>query len=111
MSAVRTLRWSEEINTLDPRVDYERICYVLSVYEFSWDIEKSLNSRFSVPTLCRLFQRLHPATDEFRDRTRKRYDDTELLMSEISENGQDSEQGQAAITLRRYQCRNWWYYT
>ena len=42
MSTVRTLRWSEEINTLDARVDYERICVVLSVYEFSWDMENSL---------------------------------------------------------------------
>ena len=90
-------QWSEEINTLDPKVDYERICFLLSAYEFSWDIEKALEfalfRTYAVPSISALLSR----TGEFRDRTRKRYDDTELLMSEISENGQDSERGQAAI--------------
>lgn len=90
-------RWSKEIETLDPHVDYERICFVLSAYEFSWDIEKSLEfalfRTYAVPSISALLS----WTGEFRDRTRKRYDDTELLMSEISENGQSSERGQAAI--------------
>ena len=90
-------QWSEEINTLDPKVDYERICFLLSAYEFSWDIEKALEfalfRTYAVPSISALLS----WTGEFRDRTRKRYDDTELLMSEISENGQDSERGQAAI--------------
>ena len=90
-------QWSKEIATLDPKVDYERICFLLSAYEFSWDIEKALEfalfRTYAVPSISALLS----WTGEFRDSTRKRYDDTELLMSEISENGQDSERGQAAI--------------
>lgn len=90
-------RWSEEIETLDPRVDYERICFLLSAYEFSWDIEKALEfalfRTYAVPSISGLLS----WTGEFRDRTRKRYDDTELLLSEINENGQDSASGQASI--------------
>jgi len=97
MGPLRTSRWSEEIENLNPNVDYERICFVLSAYEFSWDIEKSLEfalfRTYAVPSISALLS----WTGEFRDRTRKRYDDTELLMSELSENGQDSERGQAAI--------------
>ena len=89
--------WSEEIEALDPDVDYERICFLLSACEFSWDIEKSLEfalfRTYAVPSISALLS----WTGEFRDRTRKRYDDTELIMSEISENGQDSERGQVAI--------------
>lgn len=90
-------RWSEEIETLDPRVDYERICFLLSACEFSWDIEKALEfalfRTYAVPSISGLLS----WTGQFRERTRKRYDDTELLMSEVVENGQDSERGQAAI--------------
>ena len=90
-------RWSKEIESLDPKTDYERICFLLSSYEFSWDIEKSLEfalfRTYAVPSISGLLS----WTGEFRDNTRKRYDDTELLLSEISENGQDSESGQLAI--------------
>lgn len=91
-------KWSDEIETLDPQLDYERIFYLLSAYEFSWDIEKALEfalfRTYAVPSISGLLSR----TGEFRKQTRKRYDDTELLLSEISENGQDSERGEAAIT-------------
>lgn len=90
-------RWSREIETLDPQVDYERICFLLNTCEFSWDIEKALEfalfRTYAVPSISGLLS----WTGEFRDHTRKRYDDTELLLSEISENGQDSERGQTAI--------------
>lgn len=90
-------RWSEEIENLDPEVDYERIYYLLSTCEFSWDIEKALEfalfRTYAVPSISGLLS----WTGQFRHQTRKRYDDTELLMSEIAENGQDSEAGQAAI--------------
>ncbi len=90
-------RWRQEIETLDPAVDYERIVYLLGACEFSWDIEKALEfalfRTYAVPSISGLLSR----TGEFRTRPRKRYDDTELLLSEISENGQDSERGQEAI--------------
>lgn len=90
-------RWSDEIESLDPGTDYERICFLLSSCEFSWDIEKSLEfalfRTYAVPSISGLLS----WTGEFRDKTRKRYDDTELLLSAISENGQNSESGQLAI--------------
>lgn len=91
-------RWSDEIETLDPSVDFERIVYLLGSYEFAWDIEKALEfalfRTYAVPSISGLLSR----TGAFQTDTRKRYDDTELLLSEISENGQGSERGRAAIT-------------
>jgi hypothetical protein len=90
-------RWAREIEALDPTVDYERIVWLLGTSEFAWDIEKALEfalfGTYAVPSISGL---LAP-TGEFRDRTRKRYDDTELLLSEIAENGQESAWGRAAI--------------
>jgi len=90
-------RWSKEIETLDPARDYERIGFLLSTCEFAWDTEKALEfalfRTYAVPAISGLLSR----TGEFRRRPRKRYDDTELLLSEIGENGQDSPRGRAAI--------------
>ena len=87
----------KELAALDPRTDYERIVYLLSVYEFSWDIEKALEfalfRTYAVPSISGLLSR----TGAFRADARKRYDDTELLLSEIAENGQDSENGRLAL--------------
>ncbi|MBT9383410.1 DUF2236 domain-containing protein [Pseudooceanicola sp. CBS1P-1] len=90
-------RWSAEIETLDPETDYERIYQLLSTCECAWDTEKALEfalfRTYAIPSISGLLVR----TGEFRRNTRKRYDDTELLLSEISENGQDSDRGQAAL--------------
>lgn len=90
-------RWAKETEALDPAVDFDRIVFLLSAFEFSWDIEKSLEfalfRTYAVPSISGLLSR----TGEFRLRTRKRYDDTELLLSEIAENGQNSEAGREAI--------------
>ncbi|GAB5447488.1 oxygenase MpaB family protein [Gymnodinialimonas sp.] len=90
-------RWSEEIERLDPSTDFERIVFLLGTCEFAWDIEKALEfalfRTYGVPSISGLLAR----TGAFLDDTRKRYDDTELLLSEISENGQDSARGRAAL--------------
>ncbi|MFK7893805.1 MAG: oxygenase MpaB family protein [Granulosicoccus sp.] len=90
-------RWAKEIEALNPTVDTERIYFLLTTCEFSWDIEKALEfalfRTYAVPSISGLLS----ATREFHERTRKRYDDTELLLSEIAENGQDSERGQLSI--------------
>lgn len=90
-------RWSREIERLDPSTDYERIVFLLGTCEFAWDIEKALEfalfRTYGVPSISGLLSR----TGAFRDDTRKRYDDTELLLSEVSENGQDSVRGRAAF--------------
>lgn len=91
-------RWSREVEMLDPSVDYERIVYLLNACEFAWDIHQALGfalfRTYAVPSISGLLSR----TGEFTNRTSKRYDDTELILSEISENGQESDRGQAAIT-------------
>ncbi|MFT5064415.1 MAG: hypothetical protein ACJAXK_000115 [Yoonia sp.] len=91
-------RWSKEIEQLDPAIDYERIVYLLSAYEFAWDIEKALEfalfRTYGIPSISGLLSK----TGAFRKDTQKRYDDTELLLAEIAENGQDSPHGQSAMT-------------
>lgn len=90
-------RWAREIAALDPATEYERIGFLLSTCEFAWDTEKALEfalfRTYAVPSISGLLSK----TGEFRHRTRKRYDDTELLLSEIAENGQESARGQAAL--------------
>ena len=91
-------RWSKEIEQLDPSADYERIVYLLSTFEFAWDIEKALEfalfRTYGVPSISGLLSK----TGAFRKDTQKRYDDTELLLAEIAESGQDSVRGQVAMT-------------
>lgn len=90
-------RWAKEIERLDPREDFGRIVHLLSVYEFAWDIEKALEfalfRTYAVPSISGLLAK----TGAFVTDTRKRYDDTELLLAEVSEHGQDSQRGRAAI--------------
>ena len=93
---MRGLR-AKEIAALDAERDYERIAFLLSAYEFPWDIERSLEfalfRTYAVPSISDLLAR----TGEFEQRPRKRYDDTELILSEILENGLDSPRGRAAL--------------
>lgn len=90
-------RWTKEIERLDSSTDYERIVFLLGSCEFAWDIEKALEfalfRTYGVPSISGLLSR----TGAFLSNTRKRYDDTELLLSEISENGQDSALGRASL--------------
>ena len=78
---------SAEIAGLDPERDYERIVFLLSYQLFPWDVERSLEfallNTYAIPSISGLLAR----TGEFTRRARKRYDDTELLLAEIGENG------------------------
>jgi hypothetical protein len=88
---------SEEIAGLDPEKDFERIVFLLTYQLFPWDIERSLElalfNTYAVPSISGLLAR----TREFLQRPRKRYDDTELLLAEIGENGFESTNGAAAL--------------
>ena len=90
-------RITQYIDTLDPEKDYEEIAFLLQAYEFPWDLERALEfalfRTFAVPSMSRVLCE----TGEFTRRPRKRYDDTELILYEISENGFDSDRGRAAI--------------
>ena len=88
---------AQQIEALDPEHDYQRIVFLLTCYEFPWDIERALEfalfRTYAVPSISRLLYK----TREFSRRPRKRYDDTELLLAEILENGFDSERGRSAL--------------
>lgn len=76
----------------------EATVFRLAAYDFPWDIERALEfalfRTYAVPSISGLLVK----TGEFERRPRKRYDDTELIISEVVENGLDSARGQAAIS-------------
>ncbi|MDR4495745.1 MAG: hypothetical protein R3B74_15290 [Nitrospirales bacterium] len=86
-----------EIKMLDPEQDHERIVFLSTCYEFSFDttraLEMALFRTFCVPSISGLLDR----TGEFRQRTQKRYDDTDILVSELLEWGYTSERGARAL--------------
>ena len=88
---------TQRLTTLNPEKDYEEIMYLLQCYEFPWDYERALEfalfRTYAVPSISALLYQ----TGEFVLRPRKRYDDTELILYEITENGFDSERGRAAL--------------
>lgn len=88
---------TDRIAALDADADYEEIARLLYAYEFSWDIERALEfalfRTYAVPSISGLLAK----TREFELRPRKRYDDTELILAETIEHGQDSPRGQQAI--------------
>lgn len=87
----------DEIRQLDPIKDHQRIVFLNSTYEFPFDttraLEFALFRTFAIPSISTLLDR----TGEFHQRPQKRYDDTDLIISEIYEHGYDSERGRAAL--------------
>ncbi|MCB1495299.1 MAG: DUF2236 domain-containing protein [Bauldia sp.] len=93
--ASRTL--ASRIASLDVEKDCREITLLLATWEFAWDIERALEfalfRTYAVPAISGLLAR----TGEFERRPRKRYDDTELILAEIQENGFDSNRGRRAL--------------
>jgi ER-bound oxygenase mpaB/B'/Rubber oxygenase, catalytic domain len=90
-------RYLREIRRLDPERDAERIVYLDSCFEFPFDVTRSLElaffRTFAVPSIAELLD----STGEFVERARKRYDDTDLLISSFVEHGHRGSLGRAAI--------------
>jgi hypothetical protein len=88
---------ARRIASLDAERDARQIVFLLGAWEFPWDIERALEfalfRTYAVPSISSLLAR----TGEFERRTRKRYDDTELILAEIVEHGPDHPRGQAAL--------------
>jgi hypothetical protein len=86
-----------EIRQLDPERDHQRIVFLSCRVDFPFDttraLEFALFRTFCVPAISAL---LHQ-TGEFERRPQKRYDDTDILVSEMMEHGYDSERGRAAL--------------
>lgn len=82
---------------LDPVRDHQRILFLSFRCDFPFDstraLEMALFRTFCVPSIGGLLDR----TGEFCGRTQKRYDDTDLIISEIIEHGYESERGARAI--------------
>src|SRR5581483_8688354 len=94
MGASRVL---ERIRSLDPAKDHVEIVYLSTRYDFPFDtvraFEVALFRTFAVPSISKLLA----STGEFLERAQKRYDDTDLLLSEILESGYDGARGRAAL--------------
>ena len=75
----------------------QAIAHRLACYDFPWDVTRSLElalfRTFASPKIAGV---LH-ATGEFERRAQRRYDDTDLIVATIVENGFDSDLGQRAI--------------
>jgi ER-bound oxygenase mpaB/B'/Rubber oxygenase, catalytic domain len=86
-----------EIQALDPERDHQRIMFLSTCYEFPFDttraLEFALFRTFGVPSISALLDR----TGEFGSRSQKRYDDTDLIVSELIEWGYDSDRGTRAL--------------
>jgi hypothetical protein len=86
-----------EILRLDPVRDHQRIVFLTTRLDFSFDttrgLELALFRTFCVPSISGLLHR----TGEFERRPQKRYDDTDILVSELIDWGYESERGRAAI--------------
>src|SRR5438552_18976731 len=86
-----------QIQALDPVRDHQRIVFLSTRYDFPFDTVRSLElalfRTFCVPSIGGLLDR----TGEFRRRAQKRYDDTDIIVSELMEHGYDSERGKAAL--------------
>lgn len=87
----------KKIQSLDPQKDCEEIVRITAMYEFPWDynraMELALYKTFAVPSIAKILHR----SGEFERNAQKRYDDTDILLSEMMENGFSSERGKAFI--------------
>lgn len=94
---LRRDHWQRRIDRLDPATDYEEIYRITTTLEFPWDMSQSLSlalfRTFAVPSIGRLLDE----TGEFRARPQKRYDDTVLLLDEVSRHGLHRPAGRRAI--------------
>jgi hypothetical protein len=85
------------IEGLDPETDHQRIVFLSTCCDFPFDttraLEFALFRTFCVPSISALLDR----TGEFEKRAQKRYDDTDLIISELIEWGYESERGRRAL--------------
>src|SRR5205807_2701623 len=77
--------------------DHLRIVYLSTCFEFPFDttraLEFALYRTYCVPSVSALLDQ----TGEFAARPQKRYDDTDIMVSELMEWGYDSERGKRAL--------------
>ena len=93
---VRRLSY-RKIKHLHPIADHKYIVYRIACSEFSFDAARAMElaffRTFAIPSISKI---LH-STGKFLYATQCRVDDTDILLSEILENGYDSPRGQRSI--------------
>jgi len=94
---MRKQTFLSKIAPLDAQKDHLEISHWVAYHDFPWDstraLEFALFRTFAVPSIGKLLL----GTREFAERTQKRYDDTDLILSEIIEHGYESDRGKAAL--------------
>ncbi|MQA15688.1 MAG: DUF2236 domain-containing protein [Pseudonocardiaceae bacterium] len=97
MAASRRFEVRDRIAGLDAERDCEEIARLLATIEFPWDVTRALElalyRTYCVPSIGGLLD----ATQEFAQRTQRRYDDTALLLAEVMKQGLDSPLGRQAV--------------
>ncbi|MCC7437954.1 MAG: DUF2236 domain-containing protein [Armatimonadetes bacterium] len=85
------------IETMDPERDHQQIYHLTTGYEFSWDttraLEVALYRTYCVPSISGLLAK----TGNFLRAPQKRYDDTTIIVAELSEHGYASGRGLEAL--------------
>lgn len=86
-----------KIISLHPKKDAWEIVRLTVFYEFPWDynraLELALYKTYAVPSISKILY----STKQFDKVPQKRYDDTDLLLSEIIENGLQEGRGLEAL--------------
>src|SRR5258708_40211557 len=87
----------EAIRRLGPEKDCQRILFLSTCYDFPFHttraLEFALFRTFCVPSVSELLDR----TGEFQRRAQKRYDHTDLIVSELTERGDDTDPGKPPL--------------
>jgi hypothetical protein len=88
----------DEIKNLHADTDHQRIVYLMTAYEFPFDMTRALElalfHTYASPSISALLHR----TGEFERRGQKRYDDTSILIAQFMQAGYDSDLGKRAIS-------------
>lgn len=94
----------KKIEKLDPLKDAWEIVRLSIQYEFPWDynraLELGLYKTYAIPSISKILHR----TKELEKHTQKRYDDTDILLSEILENGLKDKDGRGWKAMQQI---NW----
>jgi hypothetical protein len=87
----------KKILALDPKEDCQQIAYLVGCYEYPWLLQKSLEfalfRTYAVPHTSRILV----ASGQFEKHGQKRYDDTTLMLSGLTEKGLDSDYARIVI--------------
>lgn len=94
---MRGLSAQQFITLLDPEKDYRLINYLLTCYEFPFDMARALEFALFRTFASSSGGAILDSTGEFVHRAQKRYDDTDIILNEMLEHGTDRPRGKTAL--------------